>query len=422
MKSGVHQLAGFGGSPHFVNPLHVGGPNLPDVDELVEDLRNVLISGILTNNGPRVREFETAVANAAGVRNCVATCNATVALQIAARAMNLSGEVILPAFTFIATAHAMEWVGLTPVFADVDPLTHTLCPDSARRCIGPETTAIVPVHLWGHCCNTSEIRRIAHEANLKVLYDASHALGGHFEGTTIGSFGDAEVFSFHATKFIQSIEGGAIVTDDDELAGRCRRLRSFGFTGLTEVSDIGTNGKMNELSAAVGLRSVASLSQLKSINFRNRGIYQRLLRDIPGLQIVNCMQSLSGNSQYFVLRIDADRFGITRDDLVSLLRAEGVFARAYFSPGCHLSEPYCSSRKHLRVPLPVTEDLTQTVMQLPTGSAVGIEQIQGVCGLIQFIHEHAIEVNRLLNQKAGIVKSHPHDPAAPPQPALREAG
>lgn len=419
MKTSVPQLAAFGGTPEFSRPLHVGQPNLADVDGLAEELVQVLRSGYLTNNGPRVREFESLVCRTTGVRHCIAICNATTALQIAARAMNLSGEVIVPSFTFIATAHAMNWIGLEPVFADVEPGSHTLDPISVVRCISPRTTAIVPVHLWGNVCSVDVLRCIAAEYGLRLLYDSSHAFGCALNGQSIGNFGDAEVFSFHATKFVHSVEGGAIVTNDDALADRCRRLRAFGITGLTEISDIGINGKMNELAAAVGIRSVSGMSEIQKANEANRCLYEQMLRGIPGLELLPVSDGVHSNFQYIVLTVNQSLFGLSRDETVALLRAEGIFARSYFCPGCHHAEPYRTLP--LRTSLAVTEQLLTTVMQLPNGLSIRASDILRIGKILQMLHHESGDIRKQLLLRHGVCNPHPLDPARQ-EMTLKEAG
>jgi dTDP-4-amino-4,6-dideoxygalactose transaminase len=424
MKTSVFQLAAFGGVPLYDIPLHVGQPNMPHRESLLSEIEEVLNSGILTNHGPRVRAFEDAVCSEAGTRHCIAVCNATTALQIAAKAMRLRGEVIMPAFTFIATAHAMEWIGLTPVFADVDPLTHTLDPESAASCITSETTAILPVHLWGNVCDVPGLAAVASEHNLRLLFDSSHAFGCRLNGQRVGGFGDAEVFSFHATKFVNSFEGGAIVTNNDELAERCRRLRGFGITDLTEVSDVGINGKMHEISAAAGLVSIASLPEILAANHRNRIQYSEQLRDLPGIRLLAVSENLESNLQYVVVLVDETVLGISRDQLVGLLRAEGVFVRSYFVPGCHRSVPYTNSagNRHQRIPLPVTESLLGSVMQLPTGMAVQSDDICILSDLLNFVVQNRAEIRRQLMVRSGRICAHASDPSKPRDQKLREAG
>ena len=219
MKAALEDLAIFGGSPAFAELLHVGRPNIGDRGRLLERIHDLLDRRWLTNNGPYVLEFERQLCQLTGAPHCIVTCNGTVALEIAIRAAGMSQEVIVPAFTFVATAHALQWQGITPVFCDVDPSTHNLDPESVERSITPRTTGILGVHLWGRACRVDELAEIARRHGLKLLFDAAHALGCTHRGRMVGGFGDAEVFSFHATKFVNSFEGGAIVTADDGAGG-----------------------------------------------------------------------------------------------------------------------------------------------------------------------------------------------------------
>jgi dTDP-4-amino-4,6-dideoxygalactose transaminase len=335
--------------------------------------------------------------------------------------MDLTGEVIVPAFTFIASAHALEWIGLTPVFADVDPITHTLDVQSAERCITSATSAILGVHVWGHLCRTEALAELAQRHSIRLMYDACHAFGCSSFGVPVGNFGEAEVFSFHATKFVHSFEGGIITTNNDELAARCRRLRAFGITGLTEVSDAGINGKMHELSAAAGLHSLECLPEILLANMRNREIWAAELQGIPGLSMIPLPLGVDSNCQYVVAKVEEDSFGLHRDQLVSILRAEGLFVRNYFAPGCHRSEPYHRVERHAPVPLPVTDHLSQSVLQFPTGPGVDRELIQQAGELLRLIRLNADEIQNRWQAVNGAVQCHPLDPVKRPV-KLREAG
>src|SRR5438552_5033660 len=249
----IAELALFGGQPSFEEALHVGRPNIGDRTRLLDRFNQILDSRCLTNDGPFVKEFEQRIADLVGVKHCIAMCNGTVALEIAIRALGMTGEVIVPSFTFIATAHALQWQGITPVFCDIDPRTHTLDPNKVENLITPRTTGVIGVHVWGHTCNIDALAEITARHGLKLIFDAAHAFACSYKGRMIGSFGNAEVFSFHATKFFNTFEGGAVVTNDDELAAKIRLMKNFGFSGYDTVSYIGTNGKMNEVSAAMGL-------------------------------------------------------------------------------------------------------------------------------------------------------------------------
>ncbi len=225
-------LAINGAPPAFETPVHVGRPNIGGREGFMQRVSQILDNQWLTNNGPMVQEFEQRIAEHLGVKHCVAMCNGTIALEIAIRALGLSGEVIVPSWTFVATAHALYWQGITPVFADIDRNTHNLDPDAVRKMITPRTTGIIGVHLWGRAAPVDELQAIAAENGLKLMFDAAHAFGSSYRGQTIGRFGECEVFSFHATKSFNCMEGGAITTNNDELrsvrgngAGQSGQLR-----------------------------------------------------------------------------------------------------------------------------------------------------------------------------------------------------
>lgn len=396
MKQSLDDLAMFGGAPAFAEKLHVGRPNIGDRARLLERINDILDSRWLSNGGPYEQELERRIAGHIGVKHCIAMCNATVALEIAIRALDLTGEVIVPSFTFIATAHALQWQQVTPVFADIDPQTHTLDPRSVERMITPRTTGIIGVHLWGHTCDVEALAEIAERRQLKLLYDAAHAFSTTRGGRMIGNFGDAEVFSFHATKFLNSFEGGAVTTNDDELAAKMRLMKNFGFAGYDHVIYIGTNGKMTEVCAAMGLTSLDALDELINVNRRNYEQYDELLRDVPGVRLMRYDGAEKCNYQYLVVEIDEGGCGLSRDDLLQILHAENVVARRYFYPGCHRMEPYRSSYPEAGLRLPETERVATRVLVLPTGTAIASGEIRQVCDIIRTAVAHAVEVTARL--------------------------
>ena len=406
MKKSVNELAVFGGLPAFEEQLHAGRPNIGDRGRLLERFTQILDSRWLTNDGPFVRELEQRIADLVGVKNCVAVCNGTVALEIAIRALGMKGEVIVPSFTFIATAHALQWQGITPVFCDIDSRTHTLDPSKVEQAITPRTTGIIGVHVWGYTCDIEALAEIAAHRGLKLLFDAAHAFACSYKGRMIGSFGEAEVFSFHATKFFNTLEGGAVVTNDDELAMKLRLMRNFGFTDYDKVSYIGTNGKMNEISAAMGLTSLESLDEFVAVNRRNYLRYREELRDIAGTQVLAYDETERCNYQYVVLELEeALTRVVSRDELWRILSAENVMVRRYFYPGCHRMEPYRSNLPGLF--LPETDRLAERVLCLPTGTAVEEEDIEIICQLVKLIVDNAGEVRRLLNSVGASFASAP---------------
>lgn len=388
-------LAILGGTPAFEAPLHVGRPNLGDRDAFQARMDRVWNSRWLTNDGPLVREFEERIAALLGVRHCVATCNATVALQLAIRALDLQGEVIVPSFTFVATAQALVWQGIRPVFCDVTPDSHTLDPQAAERLATANTTGILGVHLWGNPCAVESLAEICQRRRLALLFDAAHAFCCSADGGMIGGFGDAEVLSFHATKFMQSGEGGAIVTNNGALADRLRLTRNFGFVGYDRSECVGTNAKMSELSAAMGLTSLDSVDAFLETNRANHAAYHRELQNTPGLSLL-LPTAETHNRQYVVVTVDPHSCPLSRDELLAVLHAEQVLARRYFYPGCHQLQQFQDASAGKPPSLPVTEELCRTVFQLPTGSAVRAEDIAAIGGILRTALGRADEVRAAL--------------------------
>jgi dTDP-4-amino-4,6-dideoxygalactose transaminase len=396
MKSYVGDLALFGGEPLFTDPLHVGRPNVGRRRRLFERLNDVLDRRWLTNDGRYVQELEALLASRLGVRHAVAVANGTVGLDIAVRAAGLTGDVIVPSFTFIATSHVLLWQGLSPVFCDVDPVTHNLSPEHVEALVTDRVSGIIGVHLWGRASAVKELNDIARRHGLTLLYDAAHALLSSYQGRMIGGFGRAEVLSFHATKFVNSFEGGAIVTDDHEIAHRARLMRNFGFTDYDEVSALGTNGKMSEASAAMGLTSLESADEFIAINRRNYVAYRRRLVAVPGIHLLPYAETEQHNYQFIVVELDRGRAGLSRDQLQRVLWAENVISRRYFYPGCHRMEPYRSMPRYGQLDLPATDALASRVLCLPTGTTVTVEVVEAICDVIALTVRHGAEIARRL--------------------------
>lgn len=366
-------------------PFHVGSPNLGPKESLMQMLSEVIDRNWLTNDGPLLREFELKLAQKMEVNHCIAVSNGTLALELAIRSLNLKGEVILPSFTFIASAHALQWHGIRPVFCDIDPETFCLDPEHVESAITDKTTAIMGVHIYGRACDTTALERIANKHNLHLVFDAAHAVGCSQNGHPIGGFGTCEVFSFHATKVFNTIEGGAITTNNKALADRLRRARNFGFPGDERdiVVELGTNAKMNEFCAAVGLTNLGSLDDFIAVNKVNYEVYKSALTGIPGIRLYEYDQNELNNYQYVIAQVDEVEFGSSRDMLLKALSDQGVLARRYFSPGCHAMEPYISLYPGTADLLPVTETVGQQVLALPTGTQLGASEIREICSFIQ---------------------------------------
>lgn len=375
-------LALNGAPPAFAEPLHVGRPNIGNCKQFHELMEVMFERGWLSNDGPLVQKFERRVAEYLHVKHCVAMCNGTIALEIAIRALGLTGEVIVPSWTFIATAHALHWQGITPVFADIDSETHNLDPAAVRRVLTPRTTGIIGVHLWGRAAPVAELQKIADEHHLQLMFDAAHAFGCSRGARMIGGFGRVEVLSFHATKFFNTFEGGASVTNDDELANTMRLMRNFGFAGLDNVIHPGTNGKMVEPCAAMGLVNLDYIDTVIAANRKNYAAYKTALASIPGIGLLDFNAAERNNYQYVVLEV-ADGGPLSRDVVVKALRAENILARRYFWPGCHRMSPYRELYPNAGMLLPETERIAERVVVLPTGSTLPVDAPEVIAEVIR---------------------------------------
>jgi dTDP-4-amino-4,6-dideoxygalactose transaminase len=386
-----------GGDPLFFAPLHVGKPNVGDRKVFLDRVEDILDRKWFTNKGPVVQEFEDAIAKQLGVKHCVAMCNGTVALEIAIKALDIKGEVILPSLTFVATAHACQWQEVVPVFCDVDPETYCLDPGDVEKHITPKTSAILGVHLFGRACDVESLQSIATKNGLELLFDASHAFGCTYKGTPVGRFGRCEVFSFHATKTLNTLEGGAVVTNDDQLAAKLRLMKNFGFDGLDSVVFIGSNGKMNEVSAAMGLTNLESLDTFVAENRRCHNHYVACLKDLPGVVPRTFPAGEKSNFHYMVVEIHPEEAGLSRDEIVEALRSENVLARRYFYPGCHNMEPYRSHYPYAGNSLPSTETLCQRIMCLPVGENISNLDIEKIAGFMRSLMSRSRDVRIALS-------------------------
>lgn len=399
-KKGIAALAYFGGRPAFATQVHVGRPNIAGQARFFEMAEDIFNRCWLTNAGPLVQELERRIADYVGVRHCVAMCNGTIALEVLVHALGLSGEVIVPSFTFVASAHALQWLNVTPVFADIDPATHNLDPKQVERLINRQTTGILGVHLWGRGCDVGALEDISRRHGLQLFFDAAHAFGCSKNARKIGGFGKAEVFSFHATKFFNTFEGGAVVTNDDDLALLVRRMHNFGFTGYDNVVSVGTNGKMTEIAAAMGLAELDCVPEFIAANRRNYQQYRAELASVPGITMLKYDEKEENNFQYVVVEID-DHLPLSRDMIVAIMHAENILCRRYFYPCCHRMEPYRSLPRYRDVRLPQSEKVAARVLVLPTGTTLGGEQIGRITGIMRFLVERADEIARAAKQRAG---------------------
>jgi dTDP-4-amino-4,6-dideoxygalactose transaminase len=339
---------------------------------------------VLTN-GPFVRRFEEAAAAYLGTRHAVAVSSCTAGLMLVLRAAELSGDVIVPSFTFAATAHSVHWNGLRPVFADIDPRTLTLSPSAVERAIGMHTSAILATHIYGTPCDAEGLRHIAEQNGLRLFFDAAHAFGSAHGGTKVGSFGDAEVFSLSPTKVVVAAEGGLIATNDDLLAERCRIGRDYGNPGNYDCQFVGLNARMSELHAATALASLVDLDERLEERNRLARAYTSALRSIPGLTIpLVPVGDWSTYKDYTVL-VDPEGYGLDATTAAALLAEKGIETRRYYSPPVHEMRAYRSAGGTTN-DLRVTELAAQQALTLPLWVGMTDLQVEAVAGAIQQIH------------------------------------
>jgi len=372
-----------GGKPVFAKKLPITEPTVPLSAPILKRYREILNSRMLTN-GPTVLEFESAAARYIGVKHAVAVSTCTNGLILTMKSMGLKGEVILPSFTFHATAHACVWNGLTPVLVDCDPETYTIDPEQVERAITPSTCAIIGVHIFGCPAKVDVLEDIARKRGLKLIFDAAHALGSLYKGRKVGGFGNAECFSLSPTKLVTAGEGGLVATNDDELARRLRVGRNYGDSGNYDCEFSGLNARMSELHAALGLESLKMLEKNIARRLKLVRTYARRLAKIPGVSLQAIPDGSRTTFKDFSILVDAQTFGLTRDRLYEALSAENIMVKKYFYPPVHWQKLFKECR---RVPesLPNTELVSLNALSLPLSSHMSEQSAGQVCRAIEDI-------------------------------------
>lgn len=312
--------------------IYVTQPSLPPLEEFTEYLKQIWESKILTNNGPFHSQFEKELADYLGVKYLSLFANGTLALVTALQALRITGEVITTPFSFVATTHSLWWNNIRPVFVDIEPEFFTLNPEKIEAVITPQTTAILPVHVYGNPCRIDEIQKIADTYGLKVIYDAAHAFGVKINGNSILNFGDLSILSFHATKVFNTIEGGAIVCHDEKTKKRIDFLKNFGFAGETTVIEPGINAKMNELQAAYGLLQLKYVGKYIARRKEIAELYRKELSGVKGIRILCDIEGVDHSYTYFPVFIDEKLCGESRDALYERLKKDNIYSRRYFYP------------------------------------------------------------------------------------------
>lgn len=363
-------------------PIYVTQPALPPLEEFIPYLQKIWDNKILTNCGPFHQQFEQALADYLGVKYVCLFANATLALVTALQALRISGDVITTPYSFVATAHSLKWNGIRPIFVDINPETYNLDSAAIEAAITPQTTAIMPVHVYGIPCDVDEIQRIAENYNLKVIYDAAHAFGCKVNGESLCSFGDISVVSFHATKVFNTFEGGAIICQDAKTKAHIDHLKNFGFVDETTVVAAGINGKMSEVNAAFGL---LQLKYIQSYIDRRKFIseyYENNLSDFTGIKILGNQVSYTSNYAYFPILITED-YAITRDALYERLKDNGLHSRRYFYPLISEFPMYRGLQSSKQSNLPNAHKISQQVLCLPIFPDLTLESLQSILNIIK---------------------------------------
>lgn len=389
----------------FQNPIYVTRPLVPNYNELEVELKKVLESGQLANHGPQLDKLEANLKSFLKVNELTLFCNGTLALQLACKVLDLKGEVITTPFTFPATPHSISLNGLTPVFCDIEEETLNIDASKIEALITPRTSAIMPVHVFGNPCDINKIEEIAKKHNLKVIYDAAHAFGVEVNGESIGNFGDISMFSFHATKLFNTIEGGALTYGDKSLTEKLYYLKNFGIKNEEEVPYIGLNAKMNEIQALFGNLLIGRVDEEIEKRTKITMQYRMNLEGVKGVKVLAQREGIKYNYQYMPILIDENTFGLSRNFIYEELKKYNVFARKYFYPlcsnlNCYKDLPSSDSSK-----LKVSEQVANQVLCLPIFGELQIEDVNKICEIIQNIQTTMVRPKQeVLNSKSRVAK------------------
>lgn len=361
--------------------IFVTRPSMPPMEEYIEEIQSIWDEHILTNMGPKHKKLEAELVKYLKVPYISLMVNGHMALEMAIQALNLTGEVITTPFTFASTTHAIVRNGLQPVFCDIDPLTCTIDADKIEGLITDRTSAILPVHVYGNVCNVEKIDKIAKKHGLKVIYDAAHAFGEEYKGIGIGNFGNASMFSFHATKSFNTIEGGAVCYSDEDLGLDLYRLKNFVIRGPEKVDYVGANAKMNEFQAAMGLCNLRHINDEIAKREKVYELYAEQLKDIEGIGMLKLQKNVKHNYSYLPIIIDENEFGFTRNEVFDILAQHNIYSRKYFYP---ITNSYNCFHGEFKVEeTPIALHVSKRVLTLPMYADLSEEQIDIICSAIR---------------------------------------
>jgi dTDP-4-amino-4,6-dideoxygalactose transaminase len=386
-----------GGTPVFTSKVSLVHQVLPDLAELSNEVHSILSSGMVTK-GRYLRQLEEEIQEHLQAKHAVAVSSCTTGLMLTYKALGLSGDVVVPSFTFMATVSALVWCGLRPVFADVDGTTTNLDVEAARAAITPATTAIVAVHNFGNPADIAELNNLAQQHHLKIIYDAAHGFGSLYQGAPLGPLGDANIFSMSPTKLLITGEGGIVATNDDELAKTVRMGREYGNDGSYDSAFAGINARMPEFNALMGIYSLKRLEPAASSRNGTAALYQEMLGQIPGIEFQTVRSGNRSSYKDFSIIIYPDQFGLTRDELQLALTAENIDTRKYYAPPVHQQHAYKQFYNH-QTHLPITDWLSANSISLPIWSFMPNEVVKNICAAVTKIHQSSKCISQLLNGK-----------------------
>jgi dTDP-4-amino-4,6-dideoxygalactose transaminase len=389
-----NQPALLGNSPAFDRKVHIVKPFLPSFGDMSEEVEEILTGGMVTK-GRHLLAFEEAVAEHLGVRHAVAVSSCTTGMMLTHKALGLTGDVVVPSFTFMATVSALVWAGLRPVFADVDARTSTLDPAAAEAAITPRTSAIVAVHNFGNPADIDDLQAVADRHGLKLIFDAAHGFGALYQGVPVGGQGEVNIYSLSPTKLLVAGEGGIVATNNDYLAEKTRIGREYGNDGNYDSLFAGINARMPEFSALLGLHSLRFLETAARHRNELVALYRKNLGQLPGLGFQEVRSGNRNSYREFSIVVDPETFGMTRDHLATALAAENIDSRKYYQPPAHRQTAYRQYAPTEDV-LPNTEMLSSRSLALPMWSHMDSEMVLRICWTIERIHESAPEVRSVL--------------------------
>ena len=362
--------------------ITVTSPLLPDLEEFNTLLKEIWESKWITNNGQFHQQLEQNLAEYLGVPYVSLFTNGTLPLLTALQALRVTGEVITTPYSFVATTHCIWWSGCKPVFVDIDPATGNIDPDKIEAAITPKTTAIMPVHVYGKPCDTQRIQEIADKYGLRVIYDAAHAFGVKVDGESILNAGDMSTLSFHATKVYNTLEGGAMIMQDKEMKKRVDYLKNFGFANEIEVIAPGINSKVDEVRAAYGILNLRQVDAAIEARHQVAIKYREALRPVDGISFMDDMPGVRHNYSYFPIFVDAEKYGMTRDELYFKMKEQNVLSRRYFYPLISEFSTYRGLPSASKENLPNAHKMADSVICLPMHHALGEDDIERILKLI----------------------------------------